>query len=87
MNIWTSWGPASLRKVDFVWFAHTLARSVFPVPGGPYSNAPENNHRIATKKRIRKKNNRERERERKKEREREREREKENVNLLEVWCQ
>ena len=40
MNICTSWGPASLRKVDFVWAAHALASKVFPVPGGPYNNTP-----------------------------------------------
>jgi hypothetical protein len=35
MNIWTSWGPASLRKMALVWFAHARASSVLPVPGGP----------------------------------------------------
>lgn len=35
MNICTSWGPASFKKVDFVWAAHALASKVFPVPGGP----------------------------------------------------
>ncbi len=40
MNIWTSWGPASLRKVAFVWAAQARARRVLPVPGGPYIRAP-----------------------------------------------
>uniref|UniRef100_A0A2M4ACQ5 Putative ribosomal protein s8 n=2 Tax=Anopheles triannulatus TaxID=58253 RepID=A0A2M4ACQ5_9DIPT len=40
MNICTSCGPASLRKVDFVWAAQARARSVLPVPGGPYSRTP-----------------------------------------------
>lgn len=40
MNICTSCGPASLRKVDFVWAAHALARRVFPVPGAPYRSTP-----------------------------------------------
>ena len=30
MNIWTNWGPASLRKVAFVWAAQALAMSVLP---------------------------------------------------------
>lgn len=40
MNICTSCGPASFRKVDFVWAAQARAKSVFPVPGGPYSSTP-----------------------------------------------
>ena len=43
MNICTNCGPASLRNVDLVWAAQALARSVLPVPGGPYSNTPSNN--------------------------------------------
>jgi hypothetical protein len=27
--------------VAFVWAAQALARSVFPVPGGPYMSAPD----------------------------------------------
>ena len=41
MNICTSWGPASFRKVDLVCAAQARARSVLPVPGGPYNNTPE----------------------------------------------
>ena len=40
INIWTNWGPASLRKVDLVWAAHALANRVLPVPGGPYNSTP-----------------------------------------------
>ena len=40
MNIWTSCGPASFRKVDLVWAAHARAIRVLPVPGGPYSSTP-----------------------------------------------
>mmetsp|Transcript_22998 Transcript_22998/g.48708 ORF Transcript_22998/g.48708 Transcript_22998/m.48708 type:complete len:221 (-) Transcript_22998:835-1497(-) len=40
MNICTSWGPASFKKVAFVCAAHALAISVLPVPGGPYSSTP-----------------------------------------------
>lgn len=40
MNICTSCGPASLRNVAFVCAAQALAKSVFPVPGGPYSRTP-----------------------------------------------
>jgi hypothetical protein len=40
-NICTSWGPASLRNVDFVWAAQALANNVFPVPGAPYNNTPK----------------------------------------------
>mmetsp|Transcript_654 Transcript_654/g.1940 ORF Transcript_654/g.1940 Transcript_654/m.1940 type:complete len:221 (-) Transcript_654:742-1404(-) len=40
MNICTSWGPASLRKVALVCAAHALAIRVFPVPGGPYKSTP-----------------------------------------------
>mmetsp|Transcript_7696 Transcript_7696/g.26507 ORF Transcript_7696/g.26507 Transcript_7696/m.26507 type:complete len:200 (+) Transcript_7696:153-752(+) len=35
MNICTSWGPASFKKVALVWAAQALAIRVFPVPGGP----------------------------------------------------
>lgn len=40
MNICTSSGPASLRNVELVCAAQALARSVFPVPGSPYSSTP-----------------------------------------------
>mmetsp|Transcript_18578 Transcript_18578/g.53054 ORF Transcript_18578/g.53054 Transcript_18578/m.53054 type:complete len:233 (+) Transcript_18578:568-1266(+) len=40
MNICTSCGPASLRKMALVWFAHARASNVFPVPGGPCSRTP-----------------------------------------------
>mmetsp|Transcript_2368 Transcript_2368/g.6453 ORF Transcript_2368/g.6453 Transcript_2368/m.6453 type:complete len:241 (-) Transcript_2368:588-1310(-) len=40
MNIWTSCGPASLRKHAFVCAAQARAISVLPVPGGPYIRAP-----------------------------------------------
>jgi len=40
MNICTSCGPASLRKVASVWAAQARARRVLPVPGGPYIRAP-----------------------------------------------
>lgn len=41
INICTSWGPASLRKVDLVWAAQARANNVLPVPGGPYNNTPD----------------------------------------------
>ena len=37
---WTSWGPASFKKVALVWAAHARAIRVFPVPGGPYKRTP-----------------------------------------------
>mmetsp|Transcript_2073 Transcript_2073/g.5292 ORF Transcript_2073/g.5292 Transcript_2073/m.5292 type:complete len:240 (+) Transcript_2073:457-1176(+) len=40
MNIWTSCGPASLRKIASVCLAQARARRVFPVPGGPWSSTP-----------------------------------------------
>uniref|UniRef100_A0A0E9XJN4 Uncharacterized protein n=1 Tax=Anguilla anguilla TaxID=7936 RepID=A0A0E9XJN4_ANGAN len=40
INIWTSCGPASFRKVALVWAAQALASNVFPVPGGPYISTP-----------------------------------------------
>mmetsp|Transcript_46183 Transcript_46183/g.128352 ORF Transcript_46183/g.128352 Transcript_46183/m.128352 type:complete len:217 (-) Transcript_46183:692-1342(-) len=40
MNIWTSCGPASLRKQAWVRAAHARAIRVLPVPGGPYMSAP-----------------------------------------------
>src|SRR5690242_13320459 len=42
---WTSCGPASFKKVDFVWAAQALANKVLPVPGGPYMRTPtEDDH-------------------------------------------
>ena len=41
INICTSCGPASLRKVDLVWAAQARASRVLPVPGGPYNKTPE----------------------------------------------
>mmetsp|Transcript_39935 Transcript_39935/g.124418 ORF Transcript_39935/g.124418 Transcript_39935/m.124418 type:complete len:210 (+) Transcript_39935:247-876(+) len=40
MNICTSWGPASLRKVALVAAAHARAIIVLPVPGGPCMRTP-----------------------------------------------
>mmetsp|Transcript_4096 Transcript_4096/g.7751 ORF Transcript_4096/g.7751 Transcript_4096/m.7751 type:complete len:347 (-) Transcript_4096:280-1320(-) len=40
MNICTSCGPASLRKMASVWLAHARARRVLPVPGGPWRRTP-----------------------------------------------
>mmetsp|Transcript_29157 Transcript_29157/g.43930 ORF Transcript_29157/g.43930 Transcript_29157/m.43930 type:complete len:217 (+) Transcript_29157:72-722(+) len=40
MYIWTSWGPANLRKVALVWAAQALAMRVLPVPGGPWRRRP-----------------------------------------------
>jgi hypothetical protein len=40
MNICTSCGPASLRKVALVWAAHARAMSVLPVPGEDVPVAP-----------------------------------------------
>lgn len=40
INICTSCGPASFKKVDLVWAAHALASRVLPVPGGPYNSTP-----------------------------------------------
>mmetsp|Transcript_12758 Transcript_12758/g.37925 ORF Transcript_12758/g.37925 Transcript_12758/m.37925 type:complete len:352 (-) Transcript_12758:6-1061(-) len=40
MNICTSWGPASFRKVAFVAAAQALAIMVLPVPGGPCMRTP-----------------------------------------------
>ena len=44
INICTSWGPASLRKVDLVCAAQALASRVLPVPGAPYSSTPTARH-------------------------------------------
>jgi hypothetical protein len=38
--ICTNWGPANFKKMASVFFAHALARSVLPVPGGPYRRTP-----------------------------------------------
>lgn len=43
INFWTSSEPETLIKVHSVWCATARARSVFPVPGGPYSNTPWKN--------------------------------------------
>mmetsp|Transcript_7465 Transcript_7465/g.15638 ORF Transcript_7465/g.15638 Transcript_7465/m.15638 type:complete len:271 (-) Transcript_7465:492-1304(-) len=40
MNICTSCGPASLRKIASVCLAHARASSVLPVPGGPWRRMP-----------------------------------------------
>jgi hypothetical protein len=40
MYICTSWGPASFKKVAFVYAAQALAIKVLPVPGGPCINKP-----------------------------------------------
>ena len=40
MNICTSCGPASLRKVQLVSAAMARAMRVFPTPGGPYRRHP-----------------------------------------------
>mmetsp|Transcript_35269 Transcript_35269/g.119420 ORF Transcript_35269/g.119420 Transcript_35269/m.119420 type:complete len:200 (+) Transcript_35269:971-1570(+) len=40
MNICTNCGPASLRKMASVCFAHARARRVLPVPGGPCKSTP-----------------------------------------------
>ena len=42
INICTSCGPANFKNVDLVWAAQARASNVFPVPGAPYSNTPEN---------------------------------------------
>jgi hypothetical protein len=31
MNIWTNWGPANFKKVDFVWAAQARANNVLPM--------------------------------------------------------
>ena len=36
----TSYEPLTLIKVQSVWWAIALAKSVFPVPGGPYIKTP-----------------------------------------------
>ena len=38
--IWTSWGPANFKKDACVCDAHARAKSVFPIPGGPWSKTP-----------------------------------------------
>lgn len=48
INFWTSSEPETLIKVHSVWCATARARSVFPVPGGPYSNTPWKNWMIST---------------------------------------
>ena len=48
INFWTSSEPETLIKVHSVWCATARARSVFPVPGGPYSNTPWKNLMIST---------------------------------------
>ena len=40
MNFWTSSDPDTRMNVHSVWCATARASSVFPVPGGPYSNTP-----------------------------------------------
>ena len=40
MNFWTNSEPETLINVHSVWWATARASSVFPVPGGPYSNTP-----------------------------------------------
>ena len=42
INFCTSSDPDTLIKVHSVWCATARASSVFPVPGGPYSNTPWN---------------------------------------------
>lgn len=44
MNFWTNSEPETRIKVHSVWCATARARSVFPVPGGPYSNTPWEEH-------------------------------------------
>jgi len=40
MYFWTSSDPDTRINVQSVWWATALARSVLPVPGGPYRSTP-----------------------------------------------